>query len=76
MCFALTGSPPFAVAGRSLAQLLMDHQFTAPPDVRDRRRDVPAWLAGLCQRMLAKRPQDRPQGMSAVCQSLERGEAL
>lgn len=71
LCFALTGAPPYEFTGRTLAQILMQHQSDPVPNIRTRRADTPAWLARLCQSMLAKRPQERPS-MAAVHTALER----
>lgn len=74
LCFALTGAPPFRFEGLTLAQILMQHHIDPVPAIRSRRSEIPPWLASLCEQMLAKRPEDRPQRMEAVCQALERGE--
>jgi serine/threonine protein kinase len=61
---ALTGLPPFQ--HEDLRTLLAMHLYSAPPDVRRLRPEVPAALAELALRMLAKQPGDRPRGLDAV----------
>jgi serine/threonine-protein kinase len=53
----LTGFPPFA--GGDVTDKLRRHASEPPPDVRRARPDVPEELAGLIQRMMAKRPEAR-----------------
>jgi serine/threonine-protein kinase len=55
--FLLAGQPPFP--GASLMQKLMQHQDAERPLVRDARPDVPEELAGVVQRMMARRPEER-----------------
>jgi len=58
--FLLTGRPPFA-HHTELWPKLDAHRQEPPPDVRQLRGDVPPALAELVARLLAKRPEDRPQ---------------
>jgi serine/threonine-protein kinase len=55
--FALAGRPPFQ--GKTLGQLLAAHRSEAPPALTDLRPDVPADLAAVVARCLAKEPNDR-----------------
>lgn len=55
--FLLTGHPPFTEG--TLAQRLMAHQQKEPPPVEGERADVPADLAQIVRKMMAKRPEDR-----------------
>jgi serine/threonine-protein kinase len=55
--FALTGRPPFL--GKTLGELLAAHRFEPPPPLTDLRPDVPADLAAVVARCLAKDPTDR-----------------
>jgi serine/threonine-protein kinase len=57
--FALTGRPPFH--GKALGQLLAAHRSQPPPPLADLRPDVPADLAAVVARCLAKDPNDRFQ---------------
>jgi len=55
--FLLTGRPPFA--GRSAVKLLAAHLYEPPWPLTDLRPDVPADLAAVVLRCLAKKPEDR-----------------
>jgi tRNA A-37 threonylcarbamoyl transferase component Bud32 len=55
--FALTGRPPFQ--GKTLGQLLAAHRSEPPPALTDLQPDVPADLAAVIARCLAKDPHDR-----------------
>lgn len=57
--FALTGSPPFPDG--TLAERILKHQMTPPPDPRKRRSDIPQLLADVITRSLAKSPGARFQ---------------
>jgi serine/threonine protein kinase len=57
--FLLTGKAPFADHRQVLAKLKA-HGTEAPPDVRSLRPEVPAEVAALVARLLAKRPEQRP----------------
>jgi eukaryotic-like serine/threonine-protein kinase len=64
----LTGSPPFP--GDNPIAVVEQHVTQAPPDVRSRRPEVPADLAALVNRLLAKAPADRPADARAVAARL------
>jgi len=66
--FLLTGRPPFD--GGSLTQRILKHQTLPPPDVREVRPDVPADLAEICMRMMAKDPDARYQTVREVAERL------
>jgi serine/threonine-protein kinase len=68
--YLLTGRPPFT--GPSLMQKLMQHQEAEPEPLRRLRPDVPEELAGIVQRMMAKRPEDRFQIPLLVVAALRR----
>jgi serine/threonine-protein kinase len=55
--FALAGRPPFQ--GKTLGQLLAAHRSEAPPALTDLRPDLPADVAAVVARCLAKDPDDR-----------------
>lgn len=55
--FLLTGHPPFTEG--TLAQRLMAHQQKEPPPVEGERADLPADLAQIVRKMMAKRPEER-----------------
>jgi serine/threonine-protein kinase len=62
--FMITGRPPFQHG--TLAQRLAKHQTAAPTPLTQLRPDCPAPIWNLCQKMMAKKPQDRLQKMSDV----------
>ena len=53
----LTGEPPFKAV--NTPAMLVKHVSEPPRPVRERRPDVPAYLAVAIDRALAKRPEDR-----------------
>ena len=67
--FLLTGRPPFE--GAKIAQKLIAHQVQRVPSVRELRPDVPAALAAVIERMLAKRPAERYQTPGEVIAALD-----
>jgi serine/threonine protein kinase len=69
--YLLTGRAPFA-HHEDWGQKLEAHQAEAPPGVRALRPEVPAELAELVGRLLAKRPEDRPQTPGEVATALAR----
>jgi eukaryotic-like serine/threonine-protein kinase len=68
--YLLTGHPPFP--GASLMQKLLQHAQNEPAPLQSRRPDIPAPLAGLVHKLLAKRPEDRYQTPLAVTITLGR----
>lgn len=66
--FLLTGAPPFD--GGSVAQKLIRHQTEIPQPVDVVRPGVPAGVAAVVSRMLAKDPADRPQAPGRVIADL------
>jgi serine/threonine protein kinase len=67
--YLLAGRPPFAHHGPILAKLRA-HGTETPPDVRSLRPEVPAAVAALVARLLAKRPEDRPTTPQQVADAL------
>jgi len=55
--YLLTGKPPFP--GGTLAQKLLMHQQAAPPPLEQFRSDLPAGLAAIVGRMMAKGHDER-----------------
>jgi serine/threonine-protein kinase len=53
----LSGDPPFKAV--NTPAMLMKHASERPRPIRERRPDVPAYLAVAIDRALAKRPEDR-----------------
>ncbi len=54
---ALSGAKPFP--GRNMTEIVLKVISEPPPDIRVLRGDLPAWLVGVVERALAKRPDDR-----------------
>ena len=67
--YLLTGREPFI--GETVLKRLMAHQERPAPLLRAARPDVPAALEDAFQKMMAKRPADRPPSMTAVITLLE-----
>jgi tetratricopeptide (TPR) repeat protein len=66
---ALTGSAPFT--GRGAHEQLAAHLAEVPEPVSSRQPDVPAGIASIVDRLLAKRPADRPQDAEEVLEYIE-----
>jgi serine/threonine-protein kinase len=66
--FALSGRPPFE--GKTLGQLLAAHRSEPPPLLTDLRPDLPADLAAIVARCLAKDPHDRFQSAADLDRAL------
>ncbi len=66
--FLLTGHPPFPEG--ALAQRLMLHQTREPKDLREIRPDMPAELAAICRKMMAKKPAWRYQSAAEAGRAL------
>lgn len=68
--FLLTGKTPYP--GNSLAQRLAKHQTAPVPLVSAARPDCPAAISSLIQRMMSKRPEDRPASANELLTQLKR----
>jgi len=68
--YLLTGSAPYP--GGNLADKLARHHSAAIPDVRERNPEVPADLALLAQKMMAKKPELRFKDYQELIQALDR----
>ncbi|REK30173.1 MAG: serine/threonine protein kinase [Planctomycetota bacterium] len=66
--FLLTGHPPFPEG--TLPQRLMMHQTKAPARIEIDRPDIPQDLSLICERMMAKSPDARPQSAATVASQL------
>lgn len=66
--YLLVGTPPFAEG--KLAQRIQAHLKTPPPNLLDRRADVPTPIVELYFRMLEKHPDARPQTAREVADTL------
>ncbi len=67
--YLLMGREPFT--GETVLKRLMAHQERPAPLLRAARPDVPEALEDAFQKMMAKRPADRPPSMTAVIALLE-----
>ncbi len=67
--FLLSGHPPFPTG--NVSQRLMAHQRQQPRSLFDIRADMPQELESLIGRMMAKKPQSRPQTAHDVALFLE-----
>ena len=67
--FALVGHAPFP--GGSIAQKIAQHQQAQPTDLLALNAEIPAGLAHICHRMMAKDPDDRYQTAREVAEQLE-----
>ena len=72
--FLLAGRPPFQ--GNSFMALLLQHREAPVPSLRSLRPEIPAELDAICQRMLAKRPEERFASMAEVIRALEAVQPL
>ncbi len=66
----LAGQPPFTGAGSS--EVLVAVRRGPSPDIRERRPDLPEDLAVICDRCLARDPEQRPESAGRVARELER----
>ncbi len=66
--YLLTGRVPYPDG--SVMNKLLSHQMKPVPSAADLNRSVPAELAAVAARMMAKRPADRPQTMADVRDAL------
>lgn len=70
----LTGKPPFGSAtgidAKSLARLYDRDRSSSPEDMRASVPEIPNGLVALVERMLAKRPEDRPASAVEVAEQL------
>ncbi|MDR2115435.1 MAG: serine/threonine protein kinase [Planctomycetaceae bacterium] len=66
--FMLSGRPPFPEG--TVLQKLLQHQGDEPPDIRVFQPNIPAEVALLIQKMMAKDPRQRFQTPAALIESL------
>jgi len=66
--FLLTGHPPFPEG--TLSERIVKHQVHQPQSIHRQRRDAPAGLVRICEKMMAKRPEDRFQSAEEVSRAL------
>ena len=66
--FLLTSHPPFPEG--SISERLMKHQIETPSGVMKDRPDVPPTLLHICEKMMAKKPDDRYHTAGEVAERL------
>jgi hypothetical protein len=66
--FLLTGHPPFPEG--TLAERIVKHQSQEPKEIAEERPDTPAELIRICQKMMAKQPDERFQTASELSEVL------
>ncbi len=66
--FLLTGHPPFCKG--TIAQRMLAHQMQEPPSIFEDRPQAPPGLVEICQRMMAKKPEDRFRSAEEVSEAL------
>jgi serine/threonine protein kinase len=66
--FLLAGLPPFPSG--TPTEKLLKHQFHPPPAIQSVRPEVPASLAAVLQRLLAKQPEQRYQTPAETAEAL------
>ena len=59
--YLLTGEAPYH--GDTVFQVFLLHRDGPIPTIRDKRPDLPSSVDAVCQKMLAKKPEDRYQSM-------------
>ncbi len=68
--YLLSGRPPFPDG--TMGERLVKHCYVEPKSLADLRADLPAGLIKICQRMMAKQPDDRYQTALEVRDALDR----
>ena len=71
--FLLTGQPVFG--GETVMERIVAHREHAVPSLRKACPAAPAWLDGIFRKMVAKKPEDRYQSVTALISDLERHAA-
>jgi serine/threonine-protein kinase len=66
--FLLTGRPPFPDG--SISERLLKHQTAMPESISKLRRDAPAGLIRICEKMMAKKPIERYQSATEVVEAI------
>lgn len=72
--YLLTGRVPFP--GSSLGEKLVKHQLDEAPPVESLRPDVPAPVAAVVRKLMAKRPEERYQTPAELAAALAKGGAV
>ncbi|HEY4235231.1 MAG TPA: serine/threonine-protein kinase [Lacipirellulaceae bacterium] len=77
--YLLTGRPPFPEG--SISERLLKHQTSKPESIFKARADAPPSLVDICEQMMSKKPDERPQTAGDLAERLtewlaERGRKL
>jgi hypothetical protein len=64
----LTGQPPFPTG--SITERLIKHQAVEPESLLNFRSDLPDELVAICEKMMAKDPEERYQSAEVVAEAL------
>jgi serine/threonine-protein kinase len=67
--YMLVGRPPFA--NGSISERLLSHQTPRPDAISSLRPETPHSLAQICEKMMAKKPENRYHSAEAVVEALE-----
>ncbi len=67
--YLLIGEAPYK--GDTIFQVFMEHREGSIPTLRDKRPDVPEKVEAVCEKMLAKAPEDRYQTMGELLSGIE-----
>jgi eukaryotic-like serine/threonine-protein kinase len=67
--YFLTGRPPFP--NSSVSERLLKHQTADPDRINSIRKDVPYGLIAICEKMMAKKPNERFQTAAEVVEAFE-----
>ncbi|MDX9787562.1 MAG: serine/threonine-protein kinase [Desulfobacterales bacterium] len=66
---ALSGAPPFT--GYSVVDIFTKHIAVAPVPLKQKYKDIPAFLSNMIDKMLAKSPADRFQSYHEIISALD-----
>jgi len=72
--FLLTGQPPFPEG--TLHERILKHQTETPRKIAELRSDTPDELAEICERMMAKAPDERFQSAGHVSEALAKWQLI
>jgi serine/threonine-protein kinase len=65
----LTGKPPYE--GMTVVEILLAHRERPIPLLRQIRPEMPPALEAICQKMMAKQPEDRYSSMTEVVEAIQ-----
>ncbi|MFA5161687.1 MAG: serine/threonine-protein kinase [Elusimicrobiales bacterium] len=68
-------SAKYPFDGKTSIEVVHKHISEPPPNIIQVRPEVPLWLAGIIERMMKKKPEDRYQSASEALDALSKGAA-